>query len=280
MDILEAISRRVSVRNYQTEPASALEVEDVRRRGEEAEALTRAEMKFQLYSAEEIGRDVKGIIGDSWKFIRAPHYIVLVAIEGEGYLVDSGFRFEQMVLEATRMGLGTCWIGGMFKEASLRSALAIEESWRVIALTPIGRPADSSLVSRAFRAVARSSTRKPVEQIFFWQRHGGSLPAGVHSEERLARVLEATRRAPSWANKQPWRFILADREILVYKQMRQEREGKDYHLLDCGIAMAHLHLASRAVGMNGSWELRKCEVPGAPDAELVGGYVLDLSCLR
>lgn len=38
-DILEAISRRVSVRDYQPKPAAAPELEEVRHTGEEAEAL-------------------------------------------------------------------------------------------------------------------------------------------------------------------------------------------------------------------------------------------------
>jgi len=189
--------------------------------------------------------------------------------------LDAGYRFEQMILEAIRRGLGTCWVAGLVKETSLRIALGLEESWRVVVLTPIGRPTDQSFVSRALRVAVRSSTRKPPGQIFFWQRHGASLPASVLGNERLMRVLEATRWAPSWANKQPWRFILTGREVLAYKQMRQVKEGKDYHLLDCGIAMVHLHLVAIATGMGGRWELGGFEVPGAPDAEPIGRYLLE-----
>jgi nitroreductase len=70
---------------------------------------------------DEMGKEVKGLIGDYGETIRAPHYIVLTSREGDGYLTDAGFRFEQMVLEATQKGLGMCWVGLLFKEASLRS---------------------------------------------------------------------------------------------------------------------------------------------------------------
>ena len=73
-------------------------------------------------------------------------------------------------------------------------------------------------------------------------------------------------------NKQPWRFILTGREVLVYKKKHQDREGKDYHLLDCGIAMSHLHLAAKTQGFVGRWELGKFEVPGMPDAEPIRRY--------
>jgi nitroreductase len=274
MNALETISRRISIRTYESKPASSAELKAIRQAGESAEALTGVEMRFHLRTHDDMGKEVKGLIGDYGKTIRAPHYIVLASREGDGFLTDAGFRFEQMVLEATQRGLGTCWVGLMFKEASLRAFLELDEGWRVIALTPIGFAGDPTFVSRALRSMARSATRKQLEQIFFWQRHGAALPSSVLADERISLILEATRRAPSWMNKQPWFFILTGREVLVYKKTRQNREGKDYHLLDCGIAMAHLHLAAREAGFGGRWELGKFEVPGIADAEPIGRYPL------
>jgi nitroreductase len=277
MSILETISRRISVRTYESKPAPIAELEAVRRSGESADALTPVEMRLHLRTHDEMGKEVKGLIGDYGKTIRAPHYIVLTSREGGGYLTDAGFRFEQTVLHATQRGLGTCWVGLMFKEASLRSCLRLDDSWRVIALTPIGHPADPTFVSRALRSMARSATRKPIEDIFYWQRHGAALPNSVLADERTRSIMEATRWAPSWMNKQPWYFIFTGREVLVYKKKHQNREGKDYHLLDCGIAMAHLYLAAREMGSGGHWELGKFEVPGMPDAEPIGRYPLSIA---
>lgn len=272
MDILEAISQRVSVRTYLTEPAPASELEEIRLMGVISEALTGAQIYFHLYSQQQIGREIKGILGNYGRIIRAPHYMVITAKEYQGYLVDCGFRFEQMILEATRRNLGTCWIGGMFREESIRSALGLDESWRVVAMTPIGIVASPSVVSNAVKTVIRSSRRKQISEIFFRNRHGEPLPTDILSNQTLARVFEATRWAPSWSNRQPWRFILADQDILVYKQISQIKEGKDYHLVDCGIAMAHLHLAAEALGIGGRWKLESFAVPGDPGAEAIGRY--------
>jgi len=271
VDILEAISKRISVRSYEPDPVRVDELEEVRSVGERSEALTTTDMRFLLNTDGQMGREIKGLIGDYGKTIHAPHYIVLASREQEGYLTDAGFRFEQMVLEATRKGLGTCWVGLMFKESSLRSTLDLDPSWRIMVLTPIGRPA-ASFASRALRTLAGSKARKPLDQIVFWQRHNAQLPANLLADERLVRVLEAARWAPSWMNRQPWRFILTDKEILVYKMKQQNREGKDYHFLDCGIAMAHLHLAANALGMGGRWNLERFEIPGAAEAESIGRY--------
>ena len=275
MDIFEVISRRVSIRKYRNESASAAELDQVLRAGQTAEPLTGAEIKFHLRSEEQLGGEVKGILGDYGRLIHAPHYIVLAARETEGYLIDAGFRFEQMVLEATRRELGTCWIGEMFNEASMRLSLNLGNDWRVVALTPIGKIAEQGVIQRTVRVVVRSSTRKPADQIFFWEGHGMALPTNILRHEKIGRIFEATRWAPSWHNKQPWRFILMGKEVLVYKEARQMREGKDYHLLDCGIAMAHLHLAAKALGMRGRWEIARFEIPGAPGGEPVGRYVFE-----
>jgi nitroreductase len=271
MDILDAIERRTSVRDYLPAAADPAALEAVRLSGDGAEPLTATPMRF-LREESRIGSQVKGVFGDYGKLIRAPHFVVLAALESAGYLVDAGYRFEQMVLEATRRGLGTCWVGGLFREASLRDSLGLEEAWRVITLSPIGLPGPPRLVSRALRAAVGSASRRPLAAMFFRDRHGAPLTAGDLADSALVRVLEAARRAPSWANRQPWLFILSGPDILVYKTARQIKEGKDYHLLDCGIAMAHLHLAATALGMGGRWDLAPFEIPGAPDAEPVARY--------
>lgn len=275
VNIQDVIYRRISFRAYKPEPVSFDDLEAVRRAGERAEILSDAEMQFHLRTDAQMGREIKGVIGDYGKTIHAPHYIVLASREHEGYLTDAGFRFEQMVLDATERGLGTCWVGLMFKEASLRSTLGLDDSWRIIVLSPIGHPLKNSLTNRMLRTLAGSKGRKPIDKLFFWRRHGEMLPTNVTSDQHLMQVLEATRWAPSWMNKQPWRFVLLEREILVYKIQHQEREGKDYNRLDCGIAMCHLHVTARSLGIKGHFELGSFEVPGLSDAEPIGKYVLE-----
>ncbi len=275
MSIFPLISRRISVRNFQPEPAPVDILDAVRKAGEQAEPLTPAEMRFHLRTAQEMDREVTGIFGDYGKTIHAPHFMVLTSQEASGYLTDAGYRFEQMVLEATRQGLGTCWVGLQFRETSLRAALGLDDSWRVMVLSPIGYALEKSVMNNLMRTLAGSKGRKPIDQLFFWQRHGQPLPPAILSNQKLVKIFDASRWAPSWRNQQPWRFVLTEREILVYKLRQQAREGKDYNRLDCGIAMCHLHFASKELGIKGQWELGHFEVSGAPEAEVIGKYVLD-----
>jgi nitroreductase len=56
------------------------------------------------------------------------------------YLLDMGISMEHLLLAAAERGLGTCWIGGQFDEATVKTALAIPDAMRVVALTPFGYP--------------------------------------------------------------------------------------------------------------------------------------------
>jgi len=53
------------------------------------------------------------------------------------YLVDVAISMGHLVLAATDLGLGTCWIGA-FDEIEVKKILGIPTNLKVIALTPLG----------------------------------------------------------------------------------------------------------------------------------------------
>lgn len=80
------------------------------------------------------------------------------------YLVDVGISMEHLVLAATDQGLGTCWIGG-FNEEKVKKTLQIPENIKVVALTPLGYPADLSMRSKLVRSSSGAEKRKSMEEI-------------------------------------------------------------------------------------------------------------------
>ena len=85
-------------------------------------------------------------MGNAW-LKSAPCVIVGVADPSKSgvregipyYLVDFGASMENLMLAASSLGLGTCWIGA-FNESRVKSILSIPEELRVVALTPLGYP--------------------------------------------------------------------------------------------------------------------------------------------
>ncbi|MFH0848017.1 MAG: nitroreductase family protein [archaeon] len=110
-------------------------------------------------------------------------------------------------------------------------------------------------------------------------------------EEDIEYVLQAARLAPSWANRQCWRYITITDENLRKKIMLRDwaaqapvvivgcadparsgdKDGKPYYMLDMGISMEHLMLAASERGLGTCWiggqidEKTVREVLGIPD---------------
>jgi nitroreductase len=80
----------------------------------------------------------------------------------EYYQIDLGIAMEHMVLKATELGLGTCWIG-WFDESKLKNILEIPKKIKVSALLAVGHPKKASGEKRK---------RKPAEKIAFSEKWG------------------------------------------------------------------------------------------------------------
>jgi nitroreductase len=85
----------------------------------------------------------------------------------EYYQIDLGIAMEHMVLKATELGLGTCWIG-WFNENKLKDILEIPKKIKVSALLAVGHPKN---------APGKTRKRKPTEKIVFSEKWG--KPFGI-----------------------------------------------------------------------------------------------------
>jgi nitroreductase len=61
-------------------------------------------------------------------------------IKGTRYeLIDAGIAGEHFVLQATELGLGTCWLG-WFKKRKIKKLLHLPAGWEITALITLGYP--------------------------------------------------------------------------------------------------------------------------------------------
>ncbi|VVB62306.1 Coenzyme F420:L-glutamate ligase [uncultured archaeon] len=81
------------------------------------------------------------------------------------YIIDVSIALEHLILAATDVGLGTCWIGE-FNEEEIKKRLEIPKRIRVIALTPLGySPGTKGLVETITTTLLRSKKRKTLNEI-------------------------------------------------------------------------------------------------------------------
>ena len=70
------------------------------------------------------------------------------------YAIDVAIAVDHMTLAAQSLGLGTCWIGA-FYEDQVREILGVPANIRIVALLPLGYPAQN----------ARATPRKSLAEV-------------------------------------------------------------------------------------------------------------------
>ena len=75
---------------------------------------------------------------------------------------------ESLLMKATALGLGTCWLAGTLSAGGFGRAVNLQKNELLPAISPIGYPAHrKSLTEKIFRLTARSDRRKPWPLVFF-----------------------------------------------------------------------------------------------------------------
>lgn len=112
MDIMEAMKKRHSVRQYIKRPLEENIVKELKR---EAEACNReGGLNIQLVTREPKAFD--GFMAHYGKFSGVTDYIALIG-EKDKYLDEKcGYYGERLVLKAQQLGLNTCWVAMTYKK--------------------------------------------------------------------------------------------------------------------------------------------------------------------
>jgi hypothetical protein len=168
-----------------------------------------------------------------------------------------GYAFEWAILQATDLGLQTCWLGGTLKREAFARAARASAGEIVPVVSPVGLAAERrSLVDRTFRLLAGSKDRRPWRELFFTRDFETPMPEAQDSP--FQRALALVRLGPSASNHQPWRVLHdPDRAAFHFYLARtrgyQKLWGVDLQRIDLGIAMCHFALGCRELGVAGTW---------------------------
>lgn len=148
MNCFEVMKSRTSMRAYK--PA-AVETEKLEQILEAARlAPTACNLQpFKLLVITTAGREaeLKKIYNKTW-FTQAPVILGICSLpetawsrkDNKNYAdVDAAIVMEHIILAATELGLGTCWIGAFDPQAA-KDVLSLEAGWEPVAFTPVGYP--------------------------------------------------------------------------------------------------------------------------------------------
>jgi len=181
MDFFDVIKTRNSIRKYIDKPVEPEKLEQIMTAAQLAPSWRNGQCwKFIVVSDPAKKKElIRGtsLFNQSWM---GKEYAVIVGCgnpdksgshnEKHYYLVDVAIAMEHMILAATALELGTCWIGG-FEEHKVKTLLEIPDNFCVVALTALGYPAGKEgIVGKITKSIVKSYDRKPLSEVYSMNR--------------------------------------------------------------------------------------------------------------
>lgn len=274
-DVVKIIKQRSSIRTFNEQPLSVDIREKIKNYIKDIENPFSIDVSFRLLETKSADNSRK--LGTYGVIKGANSYIGASVADGEWALEAVGYSFEKIILYATSLGLGTCWLGGTFNRGEFASAMDVKQGELFPAITPIGYPLDKKrFADTVVRKFAKSDTRKDWNELFF--KNDFSVPLSQKDASDYEIPLEMIRLAPSASNKQPWRIVQTSNGYHFYEDKAKgysERLGFDIQRIDIGIAACHFHLAAQEKGLSGKFEkLTKAIIQTPSDVHYLFSWII------
>jgi nitroreductase len=141
MDALEAIRKRRSIREFTGEPVPREHLEQIVDAGRmAATGYNHQPWDFIVITRKDIIDQLK----TAAVWIEKAGAVIAVALDpsAEYWLEDGSAAVENMLIAATALGYGSCWLEGYTKpnEEAFKQILNVPEEKRLLTLVPIGVP--------------------------------------------------------------------------------------------------------------------------------------------
>ncbi len=218
----DAVYARSSVRKYTGAP----DKEQLDRLGVLCRKLSWQGVTIRMFKGPGLRSQIRG----------TDVYAVIIAKQGTPMEVE-GFMGEALVLEATAMGLGSCWLGAGYYPDIISRNVNLQNDEAVHCVIALGKA----------QLPAFAPKRKPLEKVCgMTEAQLGELGAWQKEAVLAARV------APSAINMQPWK-ITADKTSVTISEPTAVLYKK-YAALDRGICMLHATVGAFKAGRKAAWK--------------------------
>lgn len=231
-EYLSAMKKRCSRRKYTNRPIDSKYVQQL-------------EDSIALYNKES-GLNIKLVIGSGAElfsgfrksyglFVGVQNYIAMIGSKTLPNRMEKVGRFgEKIILEATAMGLSTCWVGTSYdKNAAKELCEGNEELDCVIA---VGYSDEKHSLKERMMEYGMHRQNKSKEAL---------IEAEEHVPEWFKQGMDAVYLAPTARNLRPFVFEYKDGQVTASTTVPTETA-----MIDLGIAKLHFELGARV----GSWD--------------------------
>lgn len=167
---LDLAKHRFSCRKYEDKEVETEKIEQVLEAGRVAPSAKNLQpWRFYVIRDEKMKEKIYGCYGRSW-IQYAPAIIVICGDHNQSWVrndnkdhcdIDAAIAIDHMTLQATDLGLGTCWVCA-FDAQLCHQELQLPGHIEPIALLPLGYPKKEADPNR------HQNLREPLEKISTW----------------------------------------------------------------------------------------------------------------
>ena len=155
MTVLEAVRKRYSCRAYQDKPIEQEKLDQILEAARLApSAKNLQDWRFVVVTDKEKKHKLAEAANNQ-RFLENASVIIIACSNSDEKMrcgqmvgpIDVAIALEHIALQATELGLATCWIGSFYPE-KVRPIVGIPQDITIIELMALGYPADSQKESK------------------------------------------------------------------------------------------------------------------------------------
>ncbi len=266
MNYKNLISNRKSVREFKNKSIEQKYFNEIESYiNNSKKLLPEISVEMKIFDNKDSYAKLNKIAGYNGYMIEAPNYVILLSDNKKGYIENSGYVGERLMLKARDLGIDSCWI--TFEDSNaIKEKLSISSDKEVTAIIALGYEDEKKAKNKSV------SDRLGVEEIVYMNEWGNNANVSELEERYLLEAFTYARMAPSSLNRQPWRFIIDGGNIVL--AVKKDGFASDYEAsIDTGIAMLYFSLIIDTTMFDLKWNVGNVDKDyKIPDDYEVVGY--------
>lgn len=213
--------------------------------------LPEVDIELKIFANEETYEKLKNIAGYNGHMIKAPSYAIILSDVKRGYIENSGYIGERLILKARDLEIDSCWV--TFNDSDIiKEKLGISSNKEITAIIALGYGIDKNFKNKS------GSERLGVEKLVYMDKWGINTSIDELEERGLLDAFGYARMAPSTLNRQPWRFIIDGGNIIL--AVKKDDFTSNYERgIDAGIAMLYFGLIIDTTLFDLKWNVDKID---------------------
>lgn len=212
----------------------------------------------------------------TYGFISNPAAYLIAYCKNKPMILETiGYYLENIVLYATSLGIGTCFLGATFSKIQIKKILNISDDMLIPIIIVLGYPLEKlTIKDKIIKNSINANKRLAFNKLFF---DYNLKPLNCNPHNKYHECLEMVRLAPSAFNMQPWRIIETNNAYHFYIFHNSQLDDNDIKHIDMGIAIAHFVLMCKELNLKGHLEIIQYHI-NYPNFNYIISWLINNDC--